>query len=578
MNGLKIWLSIGVTAVLFACGGGGGNPGTTSSTGSSSGSSSGTAGVADFAMFSSKTSMTNSGTDKVQLTVIALDENRNVVPDASVLVSTDQNSVFAPGSKVTDASGSYTGVLSIGGDKADRTVTATVTINGIVKRTSVRVVGSRLSIQATPGFPSPGQAITISATLLDVAGNPIPDVPVTLAGSLPGLQGQTVTTGLDGSASKSVTAPASSGVFTISASGGGVSAADYPLNVFSSAVPAAVIPAGATPSLSASPNVLAVNSVGSAANKSTLRFLFLDAANKPVQNVRVRFEDRTTGLAAVGASVASGTSTLYTDASGVASTQYVAGQNSSPTNGVSLRACYSATDFSSAAECPNSVGVGLTVAGQALAVSVGDDNLLSKGAGTYTKQFAVTVADSAGRAVANAPIGISADLTHYGKGNYGSPYLTSAGTVANALTVVPSSLMGAYPSAATNPSSAPEQRVWCPNEDVNRNGNVDPGENTNSSADSNGQATLEPRKSDLVISYANPSVTSTDANGVLLIKVEYSQRFATWLAYRVIVTTNVLGSQGMAERLFVTDFLKEDEENGSFRNPPYGIGSCGSSN
>ena len=63
------------------------------------------------------------------------------------------------------------------------------------------------------------------------------------------------------------------------------------------------------------------------------------------------------------------------------------------------------------------VTVNLTTVGQALAVSVGDDNLLAKGTGgTYIKKFVVTVADSAGRAVVNAPVAISVDLTHYGKG------------------------------------------------------------------------------------------------------------------------------------------------------------------
>ena len=123
--------------------------------------------------------------------------------------------------------------------------------------------------------------------------------------------------------------------------------------------------------------------------------------------------------------------------------------------------------------------------------------------------------------------------------------------------------------------------MWCPNEDVNRNGNVDPttvfggsSENYNGSVDSNGQPTLEPRKSDLLISYDDPTVTTTNASGVLVIRVEYSQRFATWLAYRVRVTANVSGSQGLSERLFITDVLESDAENGSFLTPPYGSRSC----
>ncbi|HKB54911.1 MAG TPA: hypothetical protein VKD22_13020, partial [Ramlibacter sp.] len=121
---------------------------------------------------------------------------------------------------------------------------------------------------------------------------------------------------------------------------------------------------------------------------------------------------------------------------------------------------------------------------------------------------------------------------------------------------------------------AAQQRVWCANEDLNRNGNVDPGENLDGSVDSNGQPTLDPRKSDLLISYDDPTVTTTNSDGILVIKVEYSQRFATWLAYKVRVTAKVSGSQGMAERLFVTSFIEGDDKNGSFLQPPYGTNAC----
>jgi hypothetical protein len=120
--------------------------------------------------------------------------------------------------------------------------------------------------------------------------------------------------------------------------------------------------------------------------------------------------------------------------------------------------------------------------------------------------------------------------------------------------------------------------VSCINEDRNRNGFVDAGDNLNRSVDSNGQPTLEPRRSDIILSYADPAVRSTNASGILQIKVEYSQRFAGWLAYRIKAGTNVSGSQGLAERAFVTDFIEGDERNGSFLTAPYGFGACDSPN
>lgn len=96
------------------------------------------------------------------------------------------------------------------------------------------------------------------------------------------------------------------------------------------------------------------------------------------------------------------------------------------------------------------------------------------------------------------------------------------------------------------------QRIWCPNEDANGNTQKDPGEDVNNSG--------------------------ALASGILRIKVEYSQRFATWLAYKVQVTTSVGGSEGLASRLFVTDFLEADKNNGSFLSPAYGVHSCTAAN
>jgi hypothetical protein len=546
-----------------------------------------TAKVANFVLLLDRSTLLNSGTATAKVTAIAVDANNNVVPGAAVSVSSNANTVLTPGSTTTDAQGQFTGQVGIGGDKSNRQVLVTAVINGLTKQTSLQITGTQLKVQAVPAAPSPGQSTTLTVTAADAAANPIANVPVTLGGTVTALQGIRLTTGLDGTASTTFAAPTAAGSYTINASGYGVSSADYQVQVFSTAVPAAVIPAGASPSLAASPNVLSTNAPGSTTSRSTLRFLFLDANNKPVQNVRVRFDDITTGLPAVGASISSGTSTLYTDASGSVTAQYIAGQNSSPTNGVTVQACYSATDFPATFDpktCPNPIVATLTVAGQALAVSIGDDNLLERGNGTYIKRFAVTVADSAGRAVANAPVDISVDLTHFGKGNYGTPYL-AGGQVIDPLAAVPPNvpaqaypqLGGSDPRLSVDPLST-QQRVWCANEDLNRNGNVDPGENLDGSVDSNGQPTLDPRKSDLIVSYDDPTVTTTNASGILIIKVEYSQRFATWLAYKVRVTANVSGSQGMAERLFVTSFIKGDDTNGSFLSPPYGFNACQTAN
>jgi hypothetical protein len=270
--------------------------------------------VTDIVLFMDKAAINNSGTDKAQLTVIALDTNRNVVSGATVLVTTDQNSVFIPtGGATTNAQGTYLGNVLIGSDKSNRTITISVTINGIVKRTSVQVTGSKLTLQAQPSTLAPNQTGTISALLQDSSLNPIGGTTITLSGTVPGVPGQTMVTDFSGQASRTFTAPGTTGTFTIGASGSGVTAATYQVQVVAAGVvPDASIPAGAVPSLSASPNVLSVNSVGSTSNRSNLRFLFLDGDGNPVKNVRVRFDDLTLGLATIGSSITSGTQTLTT--------------------------------------------------------------------------------------------------------------------------------------------------------------------------------------------------------------------------------------------------------------------------
>lgn len=527
--------------------------------------------VTDMVLFMDKASINNSGSDKAQLTVIALDSSRNVVSGATVAVTTDQNSVFIPaGGATTNAQGTYTGNVSIGADKSNRTITITVAINGIVRRTSVQVVGSKLTVQVQPNTLAPGQTGTVSAVLQDSSLNPIAGTTITLSGTIPGMAGQSLITDFSGQASQTFTAPSTTGTFTIGASGSGVTASAVQVQVVTAGViPGAVIPLNVFPSLSASPNVLTVNTVGSTTNRSTLRFLFVDGSGNAVQNVRVRFDDQTTGLATVGSSITSGTQTLTTDSSGVVSAQYIAGQNSSPTNGVTIRACYSATDPVPPSATCQFVETKLTVAGAALAVSIGDDNLLEKGTGTYIKRFAITVADSAGKAVANAPVDISLNLTHYGKAPaWTNPPLASVPDDTSTGTYT-------FTGSTSAGTTATFTHYWCLNEDLNRNGVADPGENIDGSVDANGQPTLQPRRSDVIIGYDVPTVTTTNANGILIIRVEYSQRYGGWLAYRVRVTANVAGSQGLAERPFVTDVLQQDAlGNGSFLTPAYGVNNC----
>jgi hypothetical protein len=391
-----------------------------------------------------------------------------------------------------------------------------------------------------------------------------------------------VTTDTSGNASATLgAAPAAVGTYSVDASALGVQATRAVQVVSGSGggIPNAVGPISSA-SLAIVPNTIAPNTSGSTTNRASLKATFLNASNQAVQNVRVRFEIVPPGLGS-GEQISTGTATVYSDISGLAIADYIAGTRSSPTNGVVIRACYGLQDSDIAnGACPNSVTQTLTVASQPLSITLGDNNLLQRGSNslTYIKTFDIAVADAAGNAVPNAVVSASVDITHFGKGPFAAVATTPQGTGTYLVTGdTPPTILDTYNTATTgnkdlSASTTPDSsgRVWCVNEDTNRNGSLDTGE------DLNGNGKLEPRKADVILSFLGSNTTGS--NGRMQIQVEYPQNVATWLAYTVKVTTNVAGSEGTDQKSYVTNFIEGDQTNGSFLTPPYGVQSCSSPN
>lgn len=535
-----------LAAVLAACGGGGGSPGATPGGDTSGGGTTTTPGgttttpatpaVAGLIYELSKPTLTNAGTDTVSLTVTALDAKNNPVANVPLTVAIDSG-VYTPKNATTGANGQAGGDITIGGNKANRNITATITMGGQTSTAVIAVVGSTITLTPVPTTVAPGGSTRVDVKVVDSAGVGIPNASVRLSGTL-GFN-STVTTDPTGSASATLAAaPAASGSYTIDATALGVTSTRTVQVVGGAA--GGVIPDAvgviSSASLSIVPTTIAPNTAGSTTNKAALRAKFVTAANQAVQNVRVRFEIGGNALGA-GEQISTGAATVYSDANGEALSEYIAGTRSSPTNGVTIRACYGPTDASIAnGACPNSVTQTLTVANQPLSISIGDNNKMEKANSelTYVKKFDVAVVDAAGNAVSGAQISASVDITQYQKGPFAGP------------------------------------RVTCNNEDTNRNGFLDTGE------DVNGNGTLEPRKADIALSFV--SGNTTDATGRMVIQVQYPQNVATWLFYTVKVTTNVAGSEGTVQKSFQTNALQEDAANGSFLTPPYGTGACTSPN
>ncbi len=584
MKLIRLLASMAMLAVLVACSGGGGSPGatnnsTTTTTGGSGTSgttttvvSTETAAVSDLVITLDKTQVNNNVATEIELTAQAVSSDRNAIKGASGTVQVQDisgGSAASGGPFVTDADGKFKAKISTGSSKVNRAVTVKVTVNGLERSTVFNLVGTTLQTTLIPGAPAPGATATIEVTALDASNAGIANEVVTLNG-FPSVTGVSKATNNQGKATFIFTAPSAPGVYSLETTGLGVTS-NKSFEIVSTTgggqPPAAVGPI-VSKSLSANPTVIGVNVAGSTANRAQLRALFLTTGNVPVQNVRVRFDIIPGASGAVlggGETISTGTSLVLSDNSGAAFSDYISGTRSSPNNGVAVRACFDLVDFPSTS-CPNAVTTTFTVAAKPLSLTLGDNNELQKADNntTYIKQFVLIVSDSAGQPVPNAQVSFSVDIYKYGKGVFGIGY---PGDSAIVITLVDGTTQTL--SIRTNPRDngvddvLPGRNVWCINEDVNRNGNIDGTE------DRNNNGRLEPRGADIVISSDSPG-NRTDSNGVLLIKVRYPQNVATWLAYSVKATALAEGSEGTVVKTYRTNFVQGDQVNGSFLVAPYG--------
>ncbi len=515
------FFTFAVFFLLAACGGGGGSPG----------DSAGGAAAADFIYKLDKTSLSNSGLDEALLTITTLDAKNNPVSAVQVTVSVDSG-VYTPITKESDDAGLVTGKISIGNNKSNRTINVDISAGGKSKKLSIPVTGSQIAINVVPAVPEPGTSASLTVKVTDVNGSGIVGAPIKMSGTL-GFS-QSLITDSGGNATAQISAvPQVAGIYTVTGSASGVTLTRE-VQVLASgggSIPDAegVISAAV---LAIVPNTIPPNVSGSTINRAGLRAVFQNSANQAIKNVRARFEIVPPVLGS-GEHISNGSATMYSDANGEVVADYIAGTRSSPTNGVVIRVCYGSTDAEiSNGACPNFRLATMTVASQPLSITLGDNNLLQRGQNelTYIKKFDIAVSDSAGIAIPNANISASVDLLEYGKGPYAGP------------------------------------RVWCLNEDANRNGFLDVGE------DVDGDGKLSPRKADIVLSYVGEKATGS--NGRATIQVEYPQNVATWLYYAVKVTTSVAGSEGIVEKRYFTSFIEGDDKNGSFLTPPYGFNGC----
>jgi hypothetical protein len=571
MKFFRYLISFVVVILLFACGGGGGSPGAIQgvplpSSSPVAGTTTTSTSASDIYVGLNKTAISNSGNDSAVLSVVAVNAAGGVIQGVPVNVSVDSNGVFVSSSLVSDVAGAFTGNITSPVNKADRIIKVKVTVGTIQKTLNLLVTGSKISVTTLPGAPTAGQPYTLTVKLTDSAGIGIASQPLTLSGDS-GLA-QQVMTDIGGNAVVSATANAQAGTYTVTVTGSGVTTNNLlrVVPVSGTGIPVVTVAIGPG-SLNASPTNIKPNLAGGAVNRSVVKFQVLDANNQGIANVRVIFKIDGSGLGS-GEVISTGGAIVFTNSAGIAESEYIAGLRTSPTNGVQIKACYGA-DNAAAETCQNFALAQLTVGGAPLNLSIFDDNKLAKGLGgiTYIKDFVVQVGDAAGNPVADATISASVDITHYGKGLFGG---TSTIAFYQVTGDRPPNISDTYTTTLSQTSIPNTARVWCLNEDLNRNGTRDAGD------DLDKDGVLESRASEIVISA--PNGNRTDSNGQLLLRAIWGQNMGTWLAYTIKTTTNVAGSEGSNSRSFITGALQEDVQNGAFLTPPYGINNCSTNN
>ena len=394
---------VAVALSLTACGG--------SAPGASSTDTSSAASRIDIAL--DKTAISNTGVETVAVTITAVNQSGNAVSGAPISVSVDGGGIYAGAASTTDANGQVTGTVGSGSDRSNRMITITAKSGSASASTAVRVTGAQLAVTGTSNV-SASAATTITFKLTDSTGAAIAGQTVSVSATGFSPASATGTTNTSGEYLFNVTAPSALGTYTVSGAAAGATAS-YSVQVGSGAVPAQAATIKSV-SIQANPATIKPNLSGSD-SLASIRVLVQGDNNAPLQNVRIIFDLPDPN--GVGGTLSSGSNVVYTDATGVAQTNYIAGVRTSPTDGVLVRACYSGSDFT-APTCPASVTGTLTVSQQALSVVVGSNGLISSGTDnlTYIKKYVVVVSDAAGNAVSNAQISASVFPTYYYKGTW----------------------------------------------------------------------------------------------------------------------------------------------------------------
>jgi hypothetical protein len=345
-------------------------------------------------------------------------------------------------------------------------------------------------------------------------GVAVPGVTVNFSTTRGTLSASSVVTDANGRAQVTVQSSSSGPAGITAAIAGGPSVTQQV--TFAALTPATLI-------LQANPGAVSPNTGGSTVNQSSLSALVRDSAGNPVSGAVVNFTAETDPS---NGSVSPGTAT--TGANGTAVAQFIAGPLSTSNNGVTLRATVQSTAVTGT--------TALTVNQQALFISVFTGNTIDNvDPTTYRKAFSVLVTDANGASVAGKSVTLSVLPTLYRKGSL--VFSTATSSWARGVTTT------------------------CANEDADRDGILDGGE------DLNGDGRLTPG---LPVSVDTPTIT-TDSSGRATFNLLYGENMVPWLSVDITARTNVGGTESSKVQSY--DLLGLSSDFTDQNVPPAGVTS-----
>jgi len=613
--------ALSLALVLAACGGddsstplaGGGNGGSSDSSTGDNGD--GTTSevqvkVGSIDLFANPIRINTSSSASAAITARVKNENGVLLADVPVTFAAPQGGTLQVTQATTDDAGIATAQLTGDNDRKNTTLTVNASAGGVSESVAIEVTGTTLTLKG-PQSISFGNSDSYQAVLLDSEGNGIADQVISLSTTLGSITSPTLTTENNGAVAFELSSASSGGTASLTATAfDGASTLRTTLDVaissddftFTSPANGSELDIGAPSTLSVSwerdgtpvpdgstinfsttrgtlipadgaattsggvatidiasssaglttvtardpssglttsidvefvattPDTLSVQATKTqlSLNDSTeVTAIVRDIDNNRVKNQVVNFllvADESNGRLS--------DSVAITDSQGRASTTFIAGSSISGRDGVEIKASTSNNTISDT--------TALTVARQALRLAIGTGNELEEpDTVRYKKPYLAIVTDANGAPIENAEVELSVLPIGYKKGRYEA--------VDDKWVEAPGS-------------------IFCPAEDINQNGQLDSGEDTN------GSGKLEPTNSATTSSSTITTATDGSADFDLL----YPQSHCNWVQVRLTATVKVGGTENEESTEFFLSCLASDLSNTDISPPGGTAGLYGS--